>query len=274
MSGILENVQRWWSNVLIAYGTYYDHIARGGYRPDVCAANWGNCDVGVIFGGDMDEVEIIRSYKLPQEIINIEFKISVPTDIPIAYNKCTQYLWDVIGADWVVWCSGDEYITRAGDDYLYKCMEDGVTGAMPIMHHMLYAPQYCHANTLSIMNTKDRIIFDETADGEGCEIMPPRICADDNTMFLDFGYLGTPQYSRKMDNHRYIWGEDDHKTLFLKLWNAGRKNEAVMLVYKALKDWGGTLEEINLEVYGELIERLDLMEDYKYCLDYLHACQV
>ena len=55
----------------------------------------------------------------------------------------------------------------------------------------------------------------------------------------------------------------------------GERSKAIQLVYKSLKEYkGGTLEEIDLGVYGELIERLDLMEDYKHCLDYLHECQV
>ncbi len=89
-------------------------------------------------------------------------------------------------------------------------------------------------------------------------------------MFLDFGYLGTPQYYAKMDNHQHIWGKDKHKAMFLKYWNRGYKETAARLAYKALKNYNRVgLIGLNMDVYGELIERLDLMEDYNFCLKYL-----
>ncbi len=261
---------------MIAYATYYDNVIRGGYRPDVCTAHWNSCDVSIIFGGDEDECNAIRSYGMTHEIINIDRKVSVPTDIPKAFNKCIDYIWDVYKADWIVWCFGDEYITKAGDKFLCKFIQAGIdgtgmlAGTVPIMHYMLYAEQYVHPGTIQIMSDGiGRITFDEMEDGEKSNVRNP-ICAEDNDMFLDFGYLGSPQYHGKMYSHQYIWGEDGHKTLFLKLWMCGEWGKAMQLVYKSLKEYkGGTLEEIDLGVYGELIERLDLMDDYNFCLKHL-----
>jgi hypothetical protein len=261
----------------IVYATYYDHVARAGYRPDVCTVHWNSCDVSVIFGGDEEECDAIRSYGMAHEIINIDRKVSVPTDIPKAFNKCINHIWDTYDADWIVWCHGDIHITKTGDKYIRKFIQAGIdgtgmmAGTVPIMHHMLYAQQYNHPYTIQIMSDGvGRITFDETQDGEVSNLWNP-ICADDNDMFLEFGYLGTPQYYAKVNNHQHIWGQDGHKALFLKHWDCGDKEKAVRLVYKALKNYRGGvgLIGLNMDVYGELIERLELMDDCKYCSKFL-----
>jgi hypothetical protein len=261
----------------IVYATYYDNVIRGGYRPDVCTAHWNSCDASVIFGGDEEECAAIRSYGMAHEIINIDRKISVPTDIAKAFNKCVNYIWDTYKADWIVWCHGDTHMTEIGDKLIRKFIQAGIdgtglmAGTVPIMSYMLYAQQYNHPGTMQIMSAgAGRITFYETADGEESNVWNP-ICADGNDMFLDFGYLGVPQYYGKMNNHQHIWGQDKHKALFMKLWNRGEREKAVRLAYKSLKDYRGGvgLIGLNMDVYGELIERLELMDDYKFCSKFL-----
>lgn len=251
------------------YCTYFDHIKRAGYRPDVIVENWLGCNKRVVFGANQQEIDVMVNQGVNAELIDIGVGVSYPPDIANAQNACVNYCFDILGADWLVYMQGDQYLTLVGDTYLAERIREISDHpniyTISVMCVALYSYMWNHQTTITISHKETRIIYDMTGDGANCNTYNPMV-SDGNNLFLDIGYLGLPQYYGKMVNHKEIWKDGDpYKSHWLKVYSRD-VDEAVRMAYKSIaKVKQRSIEPIDFSIYEDIINRLQLREDYIYC---------
>lgn len=256
----------------IIYATYYDHIDRAGYMPELVVENWLNCDERVVCSAP-GQVDRLSSRGLDATIVDIGIGISKPSDIPRAQNAAIDQCFRM-GADWVIYIHGDHYLSAGGDIFLREACQvasgNPVQYTIPVYGVKLYCAHFVHAFTITISHKTARIIYDEQGDGVRCNIWNP--CVEPSAhVAYDIGYIGMPQYKAKMENHGIIWNDSTHKDLWLKMYERNMAL-AVQFAYKEIRwSMSGKLEPIDLEHYGMLLNRMDLMADYNYCMGILHG---
>jgi len=255
----------------ITYCTYYDHIIRGGYYPELVVENWNNCTKRLITCAN-GQYDVLRDMKLDAEIIGIGIDINIPSDIPRAFNRTLDIGFD-LGADVVVFIHGDMYLTDRGDEHLFRMINNNPNplGSMYGMGVQLYAWQYNHPFqlTISSRDPERRAIVDPKGDGENM-IRGGGSWTEDITMLLDIGYYNSFQYYTRLKSHVNVWGHEGWKDEVIKLYESGEKRQAIARAYKEIRAWARKpLEPANMEPYRNLMDRFDLWEDHKFCLDIL-----
>lgn len=244
------------------YATYYDHIERAGFNPQLVIKNWNSCDKRVICCAQ-GQVDILKAMNLDADIIDIGLGISTPSDIAKAINISMKVCFDT-GADYVVWVFGDLYVTDKGDKFMAESISNNACGSIPSMGVSLYTIMYAHADQVVINSRDNRPLRDPIADGEALLVRPIPLTSD-LSLILDIGYIGTPQYYTKMRNHVHIW-PDPYKAKWAKAYESGHIAEAVRAAYKSIHRWrGAPLVPMDYETNKELIERLNLQEDFAFC---------
>ena len=249
---------------MITYATYYDHIERGGYNPALVVSSWKSCDSRVICCAS-GQVDVLKRLNLDAEIIDIGLGISVPSDIPKAINKSLDTCFDR-GTDWLVFIHGDLYMTEYGDRFIYNGIKDGhsASGTIPVMGVSLYSIMYVHNSLLTINSRDSRARHNPDADGDEM-LVQPDAWTQDLSLLLDIGYMGLEQYYTKTRNHVHIWPED-FKRNWLRMYERGDKAGCVRATYKAMRVWRcAPLVPINLDIYRDLLEKMNLMDDYAFC---------
>ncbi len=205
------------------------------------------------------------------ELVDIERSICVPSDIPKAQNACIKYCFD-LGADYVVYMMGDQYLTKEGDRYIKERINelgDEAHCGIPTMNIQMYSYMWKHHWQLSI-STKTHIIeYNEKADGDETVGLWPRP-TDRIDLLQDIGYMGTEAYYMHLKNHMHIWIPPDphytYKLHWIKLYERGNIDEAVQLAYQAIrKSKGIGVEPIDTTLYKELLDKMDLWSDYVFC---------
>ena len=239
----------------VLFATYFDHIERCRYNPGLIVENWVD---SVVFTSNED-IDGINVVKLGKSIIT-------PNDIPVAQNMCVDYCFDVLMADWVVYCMGDQYITEKGVETILEFI-DGLEPSIhnvPVPQTQLYCHMWMYLTTITVSHRDNRVIYDPSGDGLNCNGMNHSI--DGTGLAYDIGYIGLPQYWGKMSNHRHIWKDGDtYKDAWLKVYSRNVP-DAVRMAYKAIKRFKGeALQPINFEEWRILLGKLDLMDDYTFC---------
>lgn len=249
---------------MLVYATYLDNIDRGGYQPGIVTSCWNECDRRMLFVGDAGGME--HCGNVDAEIINIGHKISQPQDIPIAQNKCVNYCYDVIGADWVLYIQGDVVLRSSGDRSVAEWVSRGVRGAIRTMGATLYA--YTWLGVVATLSHKDTpVVYDVRGDGANCGMIDdPGLIEHDGNIMWDIGYLGVPQYRAKMINHNHIWPSGG-KREWLDMY--GRNpTMAIQKVYANLRnETKMDIRPIDIEQYAEIVDCLGQMDDYGRCAE-------
>jgi len=254
---------------MITYFTYFDHIERAGYVPELIVEHWDSCDRRIVFTSCESEIDVMKERHVDAELINIGIGINIPSDIPIALNACTDWCY-AHGADNTVLIIGDQYLTIQGDDVVrdFIC-NGGKIGYLNTIHVLLYSYQWGHPNQLLVTSKDRRLACTLRGDGQELDWQPEKI-VDDDTLLLDIGYMGCETYRKHIDNHRYIWGSPDewykYKLAWLDTYNRDR-DEAIRMAYRNLKESKGRgLEPIDFHIYEELIGKMGLTDDYHRCV--------
>lgn len=257
---------------MIIYATYYNHINRANYCPELIVKNWNSCDRKIVFVSRQEEADTVHERGVDAEVIVINKGIVRASDIPIAQNYCVDYCHNTLGAEWLVYFQGDNFLTKSGDDYISARIQrkDVTCLAFNVMAVRLYSLLWRMQS--SWISRKQRTVwFDERGDGAAhdCE---HKINADG--MIIDVGYLGTPQYLGKMRNHNYIW-PDVSKERWVSMYPKNL-NKAISMAYqtarKGLNMYGKEtklLLPIDRKIYEEAIEFLGLEGDYETCMSVL-----
>ena len=239
----------------VLFTTYFDHIERCRYNPGLIVENWVD---SVVFTSDED-IDGMDVVKLGKSIIT-------PNDIPVAQNLCVDYCFDVLKADWVVYCQGDQYITSKGVERILDVIARSATNiySIPVLQTHLYSHLWYHQFTIMVSHRNNRVLYDTRGDGLNCNSTANPITGDG--LAYDIGYIGLPQYWGKMNNHRHIWKDGDtYKDAWLKLYSRNVP-DAARMAYKAIKQIKGeALQPINFEEWRILLGKLDLMDDYTFC---------
>ena len=257
---------------MIIYATYYDHIDRANYHPELIIKNWDSCDRRIIFASRQEEADTVHEKRgVDAEVIVINKGISCPADISAAQNYCVDYCHNTLGAEWLAYFQGDNFLTKSGDDYISARIhrKDVTCLAFNVIAVRLYSLLW--PMQTSWLSWKQRMVwFDQYGDGaaHNCN---HKIDADG--MIIDVGYLGTPQYLGKMRNHNHIW-PDVSKERWVSM-HSKNLNKAINMAYQAAQIGKQTklLLPIDREIYEEAIEFLGLEDDYEMCMsvikDYL-----
>lgn len=259
----------------IIYCTYFDHIERCGYKPELIVENWNSCDKRVVFTSTNEEAELLRSMNLRDAmVVPTGISINVPSDIPKAQNVCLDMCYNTIGANNVVYIMGDQYLTGKGDQFIRNSIWGGFTGSIPSMGVSLYSKMWVHYFQLIISNYDNRITYNEKADGEEtvefCNVL-----TQDLDLALDIGYISTEAYYKHLRNHIHIWGKPDVHYDYKKRWLLTYEGwvhayDNVVLDYvtrmacKAMvKAKQRSLEPIDVNIYSDLIDKMGLWLDYE-----------
>jgi len=257
---------------VIIYTTYYDHIKRANYHPKLIVKNWDSCDRRIIFVSQQEEADTVHERGVDAEVIVINKGIVRASDIPIAQNYCVDYCHNTLGAEWVIYFQGDNFLTKLGDDYISSRIQkkDLTCLTLNVMSVRLYSPTW-RAHTTHVSHKERMVWFDESGDGNAADC-DHNIDADG--MILDVGYFGTPQYLGKMRNHNYIW-PDVSKVRWVTMYGKDL-NKAIRMGYQTSMQGmglygktGTKLRPIDREIYGEMIEFLGQEEDYRLCMSVL-----
>ena len=247
----------------VLFATYFDHIERCRYNPGLIVENWVD---GVVFVSNKEEAKLVTGV----DVVELDKGIVIPSDIPLAQNMCLDYCFDVLMADWVVYCHGDQYITEKGvERILAKTVGKPSKYFVPVPQTHLYSHLWMHYYTITLSHKDDRVLYDPSGDGMKCNIGKNSV--EGKGLAYDIGYIGLPQYWGKMNNHRHIWSDDPYKEEWLKLYSENIP-EAVRMAYRAIKvSKGETLSPIHWGEWRILLGKMNLLGDHTFCVSIMDS---
>jgi hypothetical protein len=205
---------------------------------------------------------------LDAEIIDIGININSPQHIAYAFNSSMDACFDA-GADTVMFVAGDAYITEAGNAFINNHIKEYTEpGLMMVQAVELYCKVW-ETFVISISTKENRVTYGVQGDGalvyyKGEELNRQGSLSHDESLILDLGYLSTYIFSRKMISHDFVW-PNPNKKKWLRMYG-NDKASAVRHRYLELRHYmKRPLQPINYEIYKDLIEKLNLQEDYAMC---------
>ncbi len=252
----------------ILWGLFVENVERGGYDPLLVTSNWGETVVFTVHDG-----ELLRSMGL--NCVEIEGDVSAVGVMSNLQNQCLTKMWDT-GADYIVWCEADQYVTKEGAEMIVDfchSQPDGV-GTVGVNYNMLWAFSYEFSHTCMFASRSKRntIIFNDGFRITDILAIPRHIPSSEcNKYILDIGYISLHKYYKKMVNHQFLW-PDIYKVQWQRLYESGKIEECIRLAYKGMIQCNHRKPTpLNLEEYSEIINKVNVRDgEIQLCWDILN----
>jgi len=256
---------------MLGMALYIDNLERLKYDIPLIIRNW-RADRIVLFSGGDVTTSILQNHVSENDklsIIQIDKSINRPTDIPIAFNHCIDYCYDVLGFDSLIFSHADVYITKAGMDFLAEGHDNDKYISLEYDHVQLYSHMWASWSAV-ILSYKDRRVHWDLTD-DGSRIIGPGKLGDkyvhdwyNPDFVLDVGYLTVQAYINKMKNHNFIWPDAYKVVVALAL--EFDKAAGLQMAYNMIKSYC-PLVPIEESRYGELFDYFQCWDEYRMCVD-------
>jgi hypothetical protein len=268
-----KNSNEWWNGIYIAvinkrprsqkkvaYATYVDHQPEVNYPVKFIKDEIPQLK---IFCSDKRNQDYLKAEGLTAE--SIERGINEAMDISIVQNICIDKLFADPSVDYVVWIQADTFLTPEARTIIREfCVEGNEHRniALRVRHirafhkafSTYFGPNVFGRNSTSRYTGDGAYTGKDGQDQGGSEIVGSDDCC------IDIGYLSIPQFRKHIAQHdkTYLAGSDH-----------GTKNLTDREFLKHMIDNKGYYTDVEglIEpdsIYYPLIEKLGLVDDYKY----------
>jgi len=252
---------------------YVDNLDRVHYDIPLIIKNWKS-DRIILFSGSDDTTHILQNCVSENErmsIIHIDKRIIHPIDIPIAFNTCEDYCYDVLGAEAVAMVAADILVTINGMEYLDMMYEKSEIVVLSYDHVQLYNYMWV-APTGVVLSYSDRRMHRLT-NGDQLEYYADGINYNkqnyyDPSLLRDVGYFTIGMYRNKMYSHNFIW-PDPYKTSVVKAFDRSIE-DGLRMAYKKIKEYC-PLSPIDANRYANLFEHFQCLDEYYQCVNVMRS---
>lgn len=215
---------------MLGIAIFVENQERVGYDINLATKNWV-ADKLVVFAGSKTTEDILRTTLVRNDIsiVNVNKPIIKSSDIPVAFNHCVDYMYDVIGVSSLIFISADEYLTQSGMQVCLDAYNSGKTLSMKTWATQMYAKLWVFDVCLSMSNRSNIVYY-----GGGTKPLSIHdIRHEDENLIVDLSYFDVATYIRKMKSHNYIW-PDKYKIAIVDQF-AKDKRGALHTAYSAMK---------------------------------------
>lgn len=258
---------------MLTIGLYVDNLERGAYDIPFMMSNW-DADKIIIFAGSVVTENILRTQLNDYvDIVNIGIPVSRPPDIPRAFNACTDYCYDVVKTDALLFMHADTHITKACMQFIKDTYDKSYAVSLIYDHIQLYNYMWVAYPSVVLSNTDTIVKWDETGDGSLLQgVYEPRKNYIhhhyDRDMIHDIGYITIDKYVKKMSSHNHITGwKDSWKNQVIDAFGVS-KERGLREAYKMIKRYC-PLVPIRPEPYAEVLDYYQAWEEYHMCVDFM-----
>ncbi len=191
----------------IIYATYIDNQKEINYPLDLLIKEIPNL---FVFISDVNELShFLKTQNTSVERQVIDFKIKSHLDISTAQNKCIDFLFNKLEADFVVWVQADTYITKEGFELIKHACDinnKSICVSLRVRHLKLF--HVCHSDYFGVTiigsKSKERFIGDGAyTQNSGKNQLGSEDCT------IDIGYLSVEQTRAHLTRHQTTWGKKE-----------------------------------------------------------------
>lgn len=212
----------------VVSSVYVDHQERSKYPIEYVTRNISFCDKIYLFGSDAENADWLKSMKAKHllgakmEVVQINAKVSAPTDIAKAQNACLDWIRSNEVFDYYLLLQADTTLTALGIHNLMKFMGIGEPDRPVVMQkinrvhlHMDFGRTHFGIALIG-KGSKDSRFVGDGAYTENYWVSSDR---DDVWHAMDVSYMSVDGFARKMDVRGRVWGDQRSAGLFWEYVN-------------------------------------------------------